>query len=179
MAFDFQEWFTNLTKYDSVLSYEGLITPDVVNEILNDSESFMLDKGLSKKKVKRAYNAVVEGVQNLYHHSIPEPKDENKDNRFGAFCVRVRNEDVSVTMGNYVLFDKVSVLKDRMNQINVLDKDELKALYKKILSNLEFSDKGGGGLGMVDMAKRTGSKLHYSFFEFDEKYSFFELEINV
>ncbi len=179
MAFDFQEWFSDLTKYDSVLSYEGVITPDVVNGILDKSESLMLEKGLSKKKVKRAYNAVVEGVQNLYHHSIPEPEGEDIENKFGAFCIRVKNEDVSVTMGNYVLFDKVSVLKDRMNQINVLEKDELKALYKKILSNLEFSEKGGGGLGMVDMAKRTGSKLHYSFFEFDEKYSFFELEINV
>ncbi|MBN2667788.1 MAG: SiaB family protein kinase [Bacteroidales bacterium] len=178
MAFDFEEWYNNLTKYDTIFKYSGEITSEIVTKTLDDAEAILFEYGLDKKKVKRAYNATVEALQNLFHHSITKP-DGEQYNKFGAFCFRLHHDNLDIITGNYVMFDIVPILRDRMNQINLLDEDEVKELYKKILSNEEFSDKGGGGLGMVDIAKRTGSKLQYAFFEFDEKYSFFELKVNV
>jgi len=178
MAFNFEDWYGALNKYDVIYSYSGEITQDVVNETLENAEALLFEKGLNKKKVKRAYNAIVESVQNLYHHSINRP-DTKGSNKYGAFLFKVHNDEIEIITGNFLIFDIVQIIKDRMDQINILTKEEIKSLYKKILSNEEFSDKGGGGLGMVDIAKRTGSKLQYSFFEFDEKYSFFELRVNV
>jgi len=178
MAFEFKNWFDKITENDTIIKYSGDISTDFVNNTLDEVEAKLLENGLSKKKIKRAYNAIVEGVQNLYHHSIKAPNSEN-EMKFGAFCVKVRNDEVDIITGNYIVFDVVQIIKDRIDQINTLEKEDLKSLYKKILSNQEFSDKGGGGLGMVDIAKRTGSKLQYSFFDFDEKYSFFELKVNV
>ncbi len=178
MNFDFDNWYSNITKNDVVFSYNGEVTSEVVNKTLDEIEALLLQNGLKKKKVKRAYNAIVESLQNLYHHSIHEPNRES-GSKFGAFVLKVRNDDIEIISGNYLIFNIVQVIKDRMDQINILDKQDVKALYKKILSNQEFSEKGGGGLGMVDIAKRTGSKLNYSFFEFDEKYSFFELKVDI
>ena len=42
-----------------------------------------------------------------------------------------------------------------------------------------MSLKGGGGLGMIDIARKIGQKLHYSFMIIDDKYSFFSLNIKV
>lgn len=178
MGFEFHKWYDDVTKHDTVLSYSGEISSEVVNNTLDEVEDLLLQQGLNRKKIKKAYNAIVESFQNLQHHSIQQP-DESSEHKFGAFLIKVRNDKVEIITGNYVIFDIVQIIKDRISQINILDKDELKALYKKILSNQEFSEKGGGGLGMVDIAKRTGSKIDYSFFEFDEKYSFFELKVNV
>ena len=178
MTFSFEKWFEETTKNDTILKYSGNISSDVVNKTLDDIEVLLQEQGLSRKKIKRAYNAIVEGVQNLYHHSIKAPDSEN-EGKFGAYCIKVHNDEIDIITGNYITFNVVQIIKDRIDQINILEKDDLKALYKKILSNQEFSDKGGGGLGMVDIAKRTGSKLQYSFFDFDEKYTFFELKVNV
>jgi hypothetical protein len=178
MIFSFEKWFEETTKNDTILKYSGNISSDVVNKTLDDIEVLLQEQGLSRKKIKRAYNAIVEGVQNLYHHSIKAPDSENEE-KFGAYCIKVHNDEIDIITGNYITFNVVQIIKDRIDQINILEKDDLKALYKKILSNQEFSDKGGGGLGMVDIAKRTGSKLQYSFFDFDEKYTFFELKVNV
>ena len=60
-----------------------------------------------------------------------------------------------------------------------MTKDELKSLYKLILNNQEFSNKGGGGLGMIDMARKTGSKLDYAFFEIDDSNSFYTFDIEI
>jgi len=177
MAFDFEDWYNDVGEHDTLYAYSGEMSVGIINKTLDEVEDMFYEKGISRKKVRKAYNAIVEGVQNLYHHSISKPNSNGE--KFGAFLFKLRNDEIEIITGNYIFFDGVDIIKDRINQINTLDKDEVKALYKKILSNQEFSDKGGGGLGMVDIAKRTGSKLKYSFFEFDEKYSFFELRVKV
>ena len=63
--------------------------------------------------------------------------------------------------------------------VNGLTREELKAYYKKILNNGEISDKGGGGLGFIDIAKKSGEKLEYSIREIDGNYSFFTLTVKI
>ena len=63
--------------------------------------------------------------------------------------------------------------------IKLIVPDELKDYYKQILNNGEMSLKGGGGLGMIDIARKTGQKLGYNFEQIDEKVSFFSLNIRV
>ena len=70
-------------------------------------------------------------------------------------------------------------MKERLDKIKSLEKEELKDLYKFILNNQEFSKKGGGGLGLIDMAKRTNGRIEYKFTTYDENYSFFNLDIFV
>jgi len=48
-----------------------------------------------------------------------------------------------------------------------------------VLNNGEMSDKGGGGLGMIDIARKTGEKLNYNFMPVDDSYSFFSLNIKI
>ena len=58
-------------------------------------------------------------------------------------------------------------------------KEEIKELYKFILNHQKISEKGGGGLGLVDIARKTGNTLSYRFVSFDAKKSFFYLDILV
>ena len=52
-------------------------------------------------------------------------------------------------------------------------------MYKDILRNEKLTAKGGGGLGLVDIARKTGKNMIYEFFEYNDKYSFFNLTIEV
>ena len=42
-----------------------------------------------------------------------------------------------------------------------------------------MSEKGGGGLGFIDIAKKSGEKLKYSIKELDTTYSFFTLTVKI
>lgn len=70
-------------------------------------------------------------------------------------------------------------LKKRLDDINLLSKEELKEYYKAVLNNGEMSLKGGGGLGMIDIARKTGEKLNFNFAPVDDKFSFFSLNIKI
>ncbi|MEQ1734263.1 MAG: DUF6272 family protein, partial [Bacteroidia bacterium] len=66
-----------------------------------------------------------------------------------------------------------------LDKINAMDKEQLKEFYKEVLAEGGFSEKGGGGLGMIDIARKSGHKLDYTFDPIDDTYSFFNLTIRI
>jgi hypothetical protein len=70
-------------------------------------------------------------------------------------------------------------LRHALEHINSLDKDGLKELYKEIIKNTTISVKGGAGLGFVDMARKSGEKLEWSFIPMNDDQSFFCLKVNI
>ena len=50
-----------------------------------------------------------------------------------------------------------------MNSINTLSAEDLKNVYVSALTNNEISEKGGGGLGLIEMARKSESPLEFAF----------------
>ena len=42
-----------------------------------------------------------------------------------------------------------------------------------------MSVKGGGGLGLIDIARKSGEKLQYNIREINESFSFFTLTVKI
>ena len=55
----------------------------------------------------------------------------------------------------------------------------LRKLHKEILNNNTFSEKGGGGLGFLDISRKSGSKLKFDFRPFDENFTYFDFETQI
>ena len=100
-------------------------------------------------------------------------------NRSAIFMIAKNSGAYNIITGNYILNENIHGLKTRLDEVNSLSKEELKDYYKSVLNNGEMSLKGGGGLGMIDIARKTGEKLEYDFLEIDNKVSFFTLNIKV
>jgi len=178
MSFEINNWFQELNNSNVIHSYKGTISGDLITGLLNTVESKLESTNEKSKTKKKVYNVLVEALQNLYHHVEENPDiDELTDKKFAMFLLSKSGENYKITTGNFVKCEKSKLLKDRMEQINHLSQDELKILYKLILNNEEFSDKGGGGLGMIDIARKTGNKLEYEFYLYNEEYYFFCLTI--
>ena len=99
--------------------------------------------------------------------------------RSAIFMIGKSDGQYNIITGNYISNDNVSGLKKRLDEVNSLSKEELKDYYKQILNNGEMSLKGGGGLGMIDIARKTGQKLGYTFQNVDTNLSFFSLNIKI
>jgi hypothetical protein len=56
---------------------------------------------------------------------------------------------------------------------------ELKAFYKEVLNEEEFTGSGGAGLGIIDMARKSGQKIDYSFDSVSENHCFYSLQVKV
>ena len=89
------------------------------------------------------------------------------------------SEAYIITTGNYMISSDVPSLKDKLDLVNSMDKAELKAYYKLVLSEGTMSSKGTAGLGMIDIARKSGEKLDYNFLSINDKTSFFSLAVKI
>ncbi len=171
--------YDKMERHNILLSFKGDITSELLTSILQIMENKMDNMMEEPKTKKKVYNVLVECLQNLYHH-MDDATDENGDkNRSAIFMIARNKGSYNIITGNYILNENIHGLKSRLDDVNSLNKDQLKDYYKAVLNNGEMSLKGGGGLGMIDIARKTGEKLDYNFLEIDNKVSFFTLIIKV
>jgi hypothetical protein len=181
MSFKLSEYYNELSNGDVLLAYKGTISSKLINDVLEVVETKLDKSNESGKTRKKLYNVLVESMQNLYHHieEKHENINEDLDPKFGVIVILKEGELYKVNTGNFVNSKKIKFLKEKIDKINSLSKDELKDMYKFILNHQKLSAKGGGGLGLVDIARKTGHKLEYKFHNYNNDYYFFNLTIKV
>jgi hypothetical protein len=175
----------NKNIYDTniILMYKGEVTFDLVTSIIETLDGRISEMESNRVIRKKFYGAATECIQNLYHH-MDEVAEESEqidayDAKSGLLLVTVRKKFYNIMTGNFIPNNKISVIQSKLDNINGLDKAGLKKLYKEILYNGEFSDKGTAGLGFVEIARKTGQKLSYEFHEVNNEYSYFTFQIRV
>ncbi len=174
------DFYNMMEDGNIMLSFKGEVTSDLLTSILQIMESKMEVLDESPKIKKKVYNILVECLQNLYHHIDEDDTLTAANEKSALFMIRKSDEgDYSIMTGNYIANENVNHLKGKLDKINSMDKEELKDYYKEVLNNGEMSAKGGGGLGMIDIARKSGRKLDYSFVNIDTKFSFFSLIVNI
>jgi hypothetical protein len=181
MSFNIENYFSDHSDGNIILIYKGNVDSDVINHVLDTIEDKMVEVNEQSKLRKKVYNVLVEGLQNLYHHvdRVPEDFEDQTSERFGLLVVKKVEGGYRIITGNFVRIENVEKLEEKIKRINRSSHDEIKELYKFILNHQRISAKGGGGLGLVDIARKTGNKLEYSFKTYNDRYSFFYLNILV
>jgi hypothetical protein len=181
MSFNIENYFSEQTDGDIILYYKGNVDSDVINHVLDTVEDKMVEVNEQSKLRKKVYNVLVESLQNLYHHvdKVPDDFEDQKSEKFGLLAIKKVGNGYKIITGNFVHSENIEKLEEKIKRINRSSHEEIKELYKFILNHQRISAKGGGGLGLVDIARKTGNKLEYSFKEYNDKYSFFYLDILV
>ncbi|MFY0688728.1 MAG: SiaB family protein kinase [Cyclobacteriaceae bacterium] len=178
--------FKNLMQSTNVnIVFLGKITQKTIDGIADMTEGEMQIQNIDKKTSRKVYHVMIEALQNICKHAdstadFASNSLEDGLAKDGIFLIG-HNDDSEyfVTTGNQIMIDNAMRLRDVLEQINKLDNDGLKDLYRYKLQNSQLSDVGGAGLGFVDMAKKTGTKYEYYFEQTDDKYCFFVLTVRI
>ena len=163
MVLDIYSFYNKMEQNNIMLSFKGDITSDLLSSILQIMEAKMENLEEEPKVKKKVYNVLVECLQNLYHHMDELAPNQEDKVRSAIFMIGKIDGQYNIITGNYIKNENISNLKKILEDINELNKEELKEYYKEVLNNGEMSAKGGGGLGMIDIARKTGGKLNFYF----------------
>jgi len=181
MSFNVESYFSDVSNGSPILYYKGNIDSDLINKVLDTVEGKLIKVNEHSKLRKKVYNVLVESLQNLYHHvdKVPFDFEDKTSEKYGILAINKVEKGYRIITGNFVRIEDVEKLEEKIRKINNSSHEEITELYKFILNHQRISSKGGGGLGLVDMARKTGNKLDYYFKEYDEESSFFYLNILV
>ncbi len=153
--------------------YRGKFNTDITDNILSLAEESLR---LSEQKLaikKRVYFVMVEGLQNITRHQ--EIISADFPVKPGLFVLQRKENSYFITTGNLIEKRNIRILKHQLEKVNSLSKDELNEYYKSHLAEGEFSGRGGAGLGLIEIARKSKGSLSYDFRKIQGKYYYFYL----
>lgn len=169
------DFYKTMKAHEITLVYEGEITHQITKAFTSLTESNMMKELESNAVQKKVFHVMVECLQNISKHADDFAANDFVYSGRGIFLVSKGEGDYSVTTGNVIDNYKTEELRSLLETINSLDKEGLNQLYKTQIKEGRLSEKGGAGLGFIDIARKTGKKLIYHFLPVSESTSFFLL----
>ncbi len=157
-----------------ILSFSGDLTKELLNSLLSITEHRLETMKGKKQDKKKFYYLLVEYLQNVYRH-MELPAERLKYDSVMLFC-STGNNNYGIRTGNYIFNSSIDKLEERIKKINAMTADELQANYLDQLSGNDISDKGGAGLGLIDIARKSGEKIGFSIERMNDNYSWFTME---
>ena len=167
--------FQRISNDDFEYVYRGYFSHNITKKIL-----FLADTNISKVTSqqtlqKRIYYIMVEGLQNITRQQ-DEIANLNTEKYPGIFAIQKNGERYYISTGNIVANANIPALKEKLDTINSLNPEELKKFHREMLTTGSMSDKGGAGLGLIEMSRKSGNKLLYNFEKLDDEYTYFYLQ---
>ena len=117
----------------------------------------------------------VETIQNIIHHS-----DKNINGETFAYFELLKSDNgYTIKTGNLISKENTEKLEKRLDCVTHLTEEEVKEKITNSLKNDNFSEKGGGNIGLLSIKKRTGDGMSYNIEIFKDEYNFIHFEIKI
>jgi|UPI00056DB6E3 hypothetical protein len=169
------------TNHQSLLYFEGQINEETIDQILEAVENKLLEIEPNKKIRKRTFSIFVECLQNVYLHAYRNSLHHLEGGKVVHHKISLSRTDDGylIETANPVSRMKIARIKDQIERINSLSKNDLDALYLQAWQRARFMPDKGAGLGFIDIVRRSGSKLECNFEPLNGKSVFFTLKVKV
>lgn len=173
-----------MLKEDVILFYQGKVTREFLDSLYQMAEPGVNGGNRTSGPNKKLFNILVESLQNIYQHGTPVLTGATVEPGFdpaNTVFIILGNKDggYRVVTGNHVSNEDIPGLRADIEKINSLERSDLRAYYLEKLRAAESSEKGGAGLGLIDIARKSGNKLDYRFDSMTNGYSFFSLIVKI
>ncbi len=173
-------FFQSLQSGESILTYKGFFSSPVLDDLLVMLEARLLSLGEKDVLRKKIFTICTEMLQNLFHREdLRWQKGWISDYENVIFRLDKSNNTYYISVGNFVDELTKSNLISKIDEVNSLSKEALKERYKEVLQTSEFTSKGGAGLGILDIARRSNEKMEYTIMPTSTDYSFFCIRVKV
>ena len=156
-----------IEKMGLTMVYEGKIDQEVIKLIAKSVEKKMNEENENLKTQRVIFHVIIELLQNSSKYSDDEIKGK------GIIIVGKAPEKYYVSSGNVVKNEKIASLTALIDSVNKMNVDEIQKLYETEISNRQYNDQGGAGLGLIDIARKSKQKLQYNFETLNNAISFF------
>ncbi|MEA2041942.1 MAG: SiaB family protein kinase [Bacteroidota bacterium] len=126
---------------------------------------------------RRLNHSVIEILQNLTKHSASLFNEINISK--GMFILGKDAKAYYVITANKVNNEDIPMLTDAIDTVNNAAIEKLNKMYKYQLREGRLSHKGGAGLGLIDIARKTNKPIQYHFLPLDDNRQYFVLKVSI
>lgn len=169
------EIFNIMFANNLVTSYVGPIDSDILTLLAENLEATLWQNETLRR---RFFKIFIELSQNIALYSIERSITKGKENGEGTLIISDYGDHFLFTAGNVVNNSIKNKLSERTKTINSLDRLGLRSL-KRQLRNIG-NKKGGGNIGLVQVALLSKNPLEINFFPtLNKEHSFYLISVKI
>ena len=158
-------------------AYRGAFIDALTANIIDLSESAIVEgQGLPKVSRKISF-LLVECFQNIVRHAEEPPPELAATLNDGLFSFKNVGGAYVINSINLVHNNQVDDFISQVEYVNSLNSAELKEVYRNALKDNQLSGKGGAGLGLIELARKSGQKIKYKVEEVGKEMSLFHQQV--
>ena len=156
-----------------IIYHSGNVLPEDVETITQRIENSLSEE--NKNTTKKILFLTVETLQNIIHHS----DKDSSENTFAYFELIKEHDFYLMKSGNLITNENTKTLSDRLHCIMRMDEEKINESIRTNLVDCEFSEKGGAGIGLLSVQKKTKKGLNFEVEYFKGDYNFIHFEIKI
>jgi len=161
-----------------ILCFSGIISQDSLVGLITSIEK-KLSRFEEMYKTQSIFSVFVEMIQNIMSYSSDSIFIDTTKKESSGLVILGYDTNINkyfIISGNSIAKNTEEEISKRIDSVKNLSKEDLKALYKEVRRSRKDMHDRGGGLGFIEIQRKSSEPLEYGFNKIDEKNSFFCLK---
>jgi hypothetical protein len=160
--------------------YSGLFHDEHTARLIALGEEFLeQEEGADKSVRSKLAFVMVEAYQNIIRHRAPVSAELAEGQGRSMFLLRSGMAQHQISAINPVSGADAEKLAAALEHMHGMDVEQMKQVFLRSLKSEERSERGGAGLGLIEMARRSGHALRHGFADLDQAHRLFALQVLV
>ncbi len=143
---------TEIISFSGGMSYDKIIS--MLDELKEKSQNL-----LAVKQSKLVFFCVNEFLQNIFNYSADIVYEGEKQISSGFIHAELAGDNIEITSGNRTSIETFERVNQKIKYLNSLDPLQLKSLRKEKIKEESESTSKGGGIGFLEIIRRTNSRI--------------------
>jgi hypothetical protein len=163
-----------------LIDYRGPLSFGVINRLLGNLKEQLdtLEEKIST--YKRVLVIMIEVLENINKYLESNKEDLDMQDKFPIdFKLTKMEQTYFISAGNLINSKSQKLIQKKIDLVNDLDGEGLKKLYRKTISNGQFTKEGGAGLGFIEIAKTSQHKIGYTFEQVNDSFTYFTINLEI
>jgi hypothetical protein len=164
-----------------ILNHTGVIQYETIGDLIHAFKHQIHGLGIQTGTTKKVLLVMIESLENIMKHSecCTGQNGKASQNYLPVFSIRKNTHQFVIASSNPVRRPNIPAFKDKLDRLNALNQQGLKDYYKETITNGQFTNRGGAGLGLIEIAKISGNKIAYEFLPIDKNCDRFSMVITI
>lgn len=166
-------------KTEPILHYKGVIEYETINTLIRQLQDEFSSRNFPITLYKRILVVMIELLENIYKYCDSKCLSQYTEDTFPEILIEKNDNHFVIQVSNPVSAEQAAKLEARLKKLTSLNTDRLMEAYKKTITDGKFTEKGGAGLGLLEIAKISALPLKYSFTPIDASHQKYLIEVAI
>ncbi|MEN6349477.1 MAG: SiaB family protein kinase [Syntrophomonas sp.] len=175
---------SKLDECDIFLTFSGPLTQEVIEMLGEAIKINIMSDTRIKSNTVSIFSVFIEQTQNVrnYLSSKCFEAESPEFHNSGMVVIGRADDRYFVCSGNMITKEDTRLLTTRIDELNSMDKGQLKAAYKSQMKKpreMVEGEPGGAGLGLLEIARKASAAIEYMIMPRDDIFDYIIINVYI